>query len=249
MEIWEGAKVEKISVKGDKCRVKLKKAGVEQELEARFVIGADGPNSVTRKSLFPELQVSYTVAQRECYQGSLNLPKDYSYIVFPHQQYRPNFWINPKGDCFTLEGGLRELKGEVRSILGTYGFREQKPLWKDGCINRALLYKHLSSGSFSSARGNVLLVGDAAGLKNPVNGEGIHTALKSGLLAASSIAKAARTGEAVSKIYIGELSPLLTALHLYYLKVEEIKAQVNKGLQTLDALTKAFEESIEAVDF
>ena len=96
MEIWEGTMVKKISANGDKCRVKLKKAGVDQELEARFVIGADGPNSVTRKSLFPELQVSYTTAQRECYQGSLSLPKNYLYIVFPRQQYRPNFWINPK---------------------------------------------------------------------------------------------------------------------------------------------------------
>lgn len=199
--------------------------------------------------MFPELQVSYTTAQGECYQGSLSLPKDYSYIVFPLQQYRPNFWINPKGDCFTLEGGLRELKGEVRSILATYGFGEQKPLWKDGCINRALLYKYLSSGSFLPAKGNILLVGDAASLKNPLNGEGIHTALKSGLLAGNSIVEATRTGDAVSKIYIGELSPLLAALHLYYAKVEEIKAQVSKGLQILAALTEAFEESIEAVDF
>jgi geranylgeranyl reductase family protein len=248
-EIWDGTMVKKITANGDKCKVKLQKAGVEQELEARFVIGADGPNSVARKSLFPELQVSYTSAQRECYQGSLNLPKDYSYIVFPLQQYRPNFWISPKGECFTLEGGLRELKGEVRSILAAYGFREEKLLWKDACINRALLYEHLSSGSFSPAKGNVLLVGDAAGLKNPLNGEGIHTALKSGLLAANSIVKAIRTGDAVSKIYIGELSSLLAALDLYYAKVEEIKKQVNKGLQTLSAFTEAFEESIEAIDF
>ena len=91
----------------------------------------------------------------------------------------------------------------------------------------------------------MLLVGNAAGLKNPLNGEGIHTALKSGLLAANSIVKATRTGDAVSKIYIGELSPLLAALHLYYARVEEIKVQVREGLQTIAVLTEAFEASVE----
>ena len=77
----------------------------------------------------------------------------------------------------------------------------------------------------------------------------IHTALKSGLLAANSIVEATRTGDAVSKIRISQLNPLFTTLHLYYARVEEIKAQVSKELQTLSALREAFEESIEAIDF
>jgi flavin-dependent dehydrogenase len=250
VEIWEGPTVRSVCADDSRCRVKIKKEGVEEELESRFVIGADGSNSITRKSLFPELQVNYTTAYRECYQGSLSLEKGYSYIVFPLQQYRPNFWINPKRDCFTLEGGLKELKGEIRSILTPYGFGEPKPLWKDGCLSRALLFKHLLSGSFTPAKGNVLLVGDAAGLKIPISGEGIHTALKSGLLAANSIMEGTRTGQPVSEIYAGELSPLLGALTSCYVKVEEIKAQASKGPQTLLAmLTEAFEESIEAAYF
>jgi len=249
VEIWEGALVKKISDNGTKCRVLLKKEDGEQEIETRFVIGADGPYSVTRKSMFPGLQMSYTTAQRECYQGSLSLPKDYSYIVFPRQQYRPNFWINPKGNYFTLEGGLRGLKGEVRRILADYGLGEQKPLWKDGCINRALLYNYFNSGDFLPAKGNVLLVGDAAGLKNPINGEGIHTAIKSGILAAESIAKAIKIGDSASKIYLAEINPLLIDLQLNYSKVERIKEQLNKGPQTLHTLREAFEESIKTINF
>jgi len=251
VEIWDGTSVKEINSNGNRCRVKLRKAGVKQELETRFVIGADGSNSVTRKSLFPELRVTYSTAYRECYQGGLNIEKESSYIVFPFKQYRPSFWINPKGGCFTLEGGgLGELKDEIRSILAASGFGEQKLLWKDSCVTRALLYQHLSSGSFSPAKGNILLVGDAAGLQIPVSGEGIGTALKSGVLAANSIVEATRTGQTVSKIYVGELSPLLATQHSYYIKLEEIKAQARKRPPAfLAVLTKAFEESIEAAEF
>ncbi|MGB9629960.1 MAG: NAD(P)/FAD-dependent oxidoreductase [Thermodesulfobacteriota bacterium] len=248
VEIWENVLVKKVIDNGVKCRIYMRKGGVEDELESRFVVGADGAYSITRNSLFPEFQITYTTAQRECYQGSLNLQKDYSYIVFPNQQYRPNFWINPKGDCFTLEGGLRELKDEVRNILMNYGLKEQKLLWKDGCINRALLHMYFSSGRFVPAKGNVLLVGDAGGLKNPINGEGIHTALKSGILAAESITESIKKEKKVSEVYLDKIQPLLADLALNYTKVEKIKAQLNRGIKTLSALIEVFEESIESIN-
>jgi flavin-dependent dehydrogenase len=250
VEVWDNASIRELATDGKTCRVVVRKAGITHELEARFIVGADGINSITRKLLFPELNAVCTPAYRECYQGSMNLEAGYTYIVFPAHDYRPNFWILPKGDCFTLEGGLRALRSEIRDLLTPCGFNDGRPLWKDGCLSRVQIIGHPYPDAYTSARGNVLLAGDAARLKIPVSGEGIGTALKSGILAADSIVESLRTGQEVSKIYTNELSPLLTTLQSFYLGLEEIKKDGQKGPKVLlDSLTRTFEETIEIVHF
>ncbi len=91
-----------------------------------------------------------------------------------------------------LEGGaIRELKDEARRMLAQdYGYElPAEPLWQDGCLSPAF-HNELLSGAFCPAKGNVLLVGDAGGLTLPISGEGIGSAMKTGLLAADCIIKA-----------------------------------------------------------
>ncbi|HEY0621002.1 MAG TPA: FAD-dependent monooxygenase, partial [Kribbella sp.] len=54
----------------------------------------------------------------------------------------------------------------------------------------------LSTWSWRPAPGRVLLVGDAAGLINPMTGEGIYYAVATGLLAGRAAAAAIRAGDA-----------------------------------------------------
>jgi flavin-dependent dehydrogenase len=56
----------------------------------------------------------------------------------------------------------------------------------------------LSSWSWRPRNGRVLLAGDAAGLINPMTGEGIYYAIASGLLAGQAAAQAIRSREAVA---------------------------------------------------
>ena len=76
VEIWERTKVIGVAQRRGGCTVTLEKAGQQQSLSARFVIGADGAASAVRKSLFPQLKVRYTAPTRECYKGSLDIEKD-----------------------------------------------------------------------------------------------------------------------------------------------------------------------------
>lgn len=225
-------------------KLSVRKAGVEQEIKARFVIGADGAYSSVRRAVYPGLDAPCSPALRECYQGTLPLDEEYCYVIFPRGTYRPSCWVCPKGDHFTLEGGgIREVGAEIRSLLAAYGWQEQPPLWKDGCVSRVLLVDHLATGAFTPARGNVLLVGDAAGLKIHVSGEGIGTAIKSALIAAESIAAALKAGREVAPLYIGELAPLVQTLESGYREVEQIKGSSGQAL--LDGLGREFEESLE----
>ncbi|HAR95856.1 MAG TPA: hypothetical protein DCR97_07840 [Deltaproteobacteria bacterium] len=250
VEVWDRSVVKGLASDGSRCSVVVEKQGATQELAARFVIGADGINSTIREFLFPELPATYTVAYRECYAGSLNLEQKTGHVVFPSGDYRPNFWILPKGDCFTLEGGLRVLRKEIGRILTPCGFQGGRPLWKDGCLSRVQLAGHPLPDAETSARGNVLFTGDSARLKIPVSGEGIGTALRSGILAADSIVESLASGRQVSDLYSKGLRPLLASLYSFSLDLEQIKTGARKGPQSLlDELMVAFEKTIEATGF
>ena len=208
--VWEKAKVLRIESQEKHGRIRVAFPEGEQTLTAEWIIGADGAASAVRKSLFPGLPREYSIPLRECYSGSLNLDKDYFHWFFPRSRPRPRFNVNHKGDFFLIEGsGIRELREDINRTLAAYGFDpSSRPVWKDGCLIPRL-HGPLRTGSFSPARGNILLIGDAAGLLLPITLEGIGTALKSGLLAAEAIGRSAKSGREAGAVYLRALKPLL----------------------------------------
>jgi flavin-dependent dehydrogenase len=247
VKIWEEVKVIRVNQKAGTCTVTMMQGKTPQELKSRFVIGADGGASAVRKSLFPLLKVQYSVPLRECYDGALDLEKDYFHWFFPKCRSRPRFGLNHKGDCFLIEGsGIKELRNEINQILVKYGFNtKSKAIWKDGCLIPRL-HEALITGSFSPAKGNILLIGDAAGLLFPITFEGIGTALKSGILAADSVAQAVKQGEEAAGIYLYELKPVLNAIKSLIFLSERLKHETDNGSEAISiALKEAYEETLK----
>jgi len=247
VEIWEGAKVIEVNQKAGACTVTMMQGKTSQKLKSRFVIGADGGASAVRKSIFPQLKVQYSVPMRECYEGALDLEKGYFHWFFPKHRSRPRFGLNHKGDCFLIEGsGIKQLRNEINQILTQYGFNPNtKALWKDGCLIPRL-HEALMSDTFSPAKGNILLIGDAAGLLFPITFEGIGTALKSGILAADSVARSIKEESEAAGIYLQELKLILEiirSLHSWNKKLEQ--AATKGGVELSKALTAAYGETLK----
>jgi flavin-dependent dehydrogenase len=212
-EVRTQARVTRVESDGQIIRLTLNGPDGDEPLSARWVIGADGANSAVRKSLFPGLKTSYSTPIRECYPGSLRLDQNYFHWFFPRGRPRPRFNVNHKDDFFLIEGsGIRELRADISRILADHGFDpSQKPIWRDGCLIPKL-HQNLIDGSFLPARGNVLLVGDAAGLIFPITFEGIGSALKSGFLAAEAVGQSARDGRETADVYRDLLRPVLKTI-------------------------------------
>ncbi len=63
VEVRDRAKVASLEQRGKRCIVRLD----GEEIETRFVIGADGARSTIRKLMYPRLEVTYRTVYRECY--------------------------------------------------------------------------------------------------------------------------------------------------------------------------------------
>jgi geranylgeranyl reductase family protein len=170
-----------------------------ETLNARYVIGADGANSVIRKlaglkaprSIIGaiEVEVPITPELKTRYGDS---------PVFIFDQPREGYsWIFPKGENLSVGignlGQNPDLRKHLNRIMAAHGIT----------LEGLKIHGHPIPVYNPDSRintGRVLLAGDAAGLADPFSGEGIRPAIKSGRIAAESILAEA-TADYRTRIY------------------------------------------------
>jgi geranylgeranyl reductase family protein len=168
------------------------------------IIGADGANSTVRKTCWPQ-------SQRAQKAVGLGLVADVAAAQLQTAEMRdacsrlPHVffgltpwgygWIFPKGETLSVGvGGLLGQRVALRTALQWLVSEH----FREGVWESLRIYGHpLPVGNFqrTAGRGNILLVGDAAGLVEPVTGEGIAFALQSAQLAATSALAALSRGK------------------------------------------------------
>ena len=150
--------------------------------ESRVVVAADGPESrfaeelkLFKKKLWVRA-VEYKIKFRMEEQDFLQ--------IFLNEKYKNGYaWLFPRGDEINVGvGGKGNLKLMLDEFCKSLGLKGEKKLISGILPQDYVLKKFCKS--------NVLIVGDAAGLTNPIFSGGIHPALFSGKLAAEVISKA-----------------------------------------------------------
>ncbi len=197
-------------------------------ISADFVIGADGANSLVAKemNLSDEASALYGFAIRGYLEASVDTPVislfDEKSIGGESNVLFPGYgWIF--SDCEGMANfgvGMGVLGDKKNASMATRALLPYLELLKrQGWIKSSKFDPATKLGGWLKmgyhgiipARENVLLIGDAAGLVNPLQGEGIYAAMDSGMRAASAISS--NPGNA-AQIYRQELEKN----HAVYLK-------------------------------
>lgn len=247
-EIWQSARVTGVNQEEQSFSVKLEKDKQSHEVKARFVIGADGATSVVRQSLFPELQLTCVQIYEECYRGELDLDGNYFHWFHPLEHSPAIIAVHRKDNITVIDFGhiigyLKPFITWAKDFLAKNHYFDisQQPIWRGGCLE-PIFPKGLINHTLLPAKGNALLVGEAAGFILPVTGEGIGAGIKSGLLAADSIINAIKSGVQPDRTYLAGLEtafPTFSELLPWIKKIEaERRAPSARLLEVLVAANR-----------
>ncbi len=222
-------------------------------LHARILVGADGAYSSVRGSIgLPPVQ-RRAVAIR----GYAPVPPERrgaQVIVFADRRQPAYAWSFDRGDGLA-NIGYGELRGAGEAAPPTRAMflaavEEMLPgSTAEGTQWRAS-HLPLSSWSWQQPDGRVLLVGDAAGLVNPVTGEGIYYAVATGVLAGRAAAAAVRDGnEAEAGRRHRQAVRALLGRHLRHTdaasRLVSVPAVVTAGLRAAARDQQVFDDLVE----
>jgi geranylgeranyl reductase family protein len=181
VEVREGAAVRDVEESTDRVTVRTRGSS----WSARVVIGADGVNSAVSRALPGHEARSIGVA----YEGEATFtePTLESDVLFDFRKFPGGYgWIFPKRDHYSVGGYAQD--GNVRRVVRLYDeFCAEMPQLVSCDTYRRRGYRIPQGGpprKLNTQR--LMLTGDAGGLVDPLTGEGIYYALRSGQLAAEA---------------------------------------------------------------
>ena len=221
---------------------------VDDELAAGVVVGADGAYSVVRRAAGLPAVGRRAIALR----GYVATPPQWTgkqVIAFDQRHAQAYAWCFDRGDGLANVGyGAFGTDGLTRqTLLERLG--DLLPGAEDGDDWRGH-HLPLSSWRWTQPGGRLLLAGDAAGLINPMTGEGLHYAVATGALAgrAAAAAVAARRPETAGARHRRAVRELL-GRHLRHTataaRLSAVPAVLTAGIAAADRDQGVFDDLVD----
>jgi geranylgeranyl reductase family protein len=205
-EIREGHRVMAFAKDHAGIEVWLEGSDRKRRLTAQLLIGADGSSSVVGRVMrgHGALDDDRIIAVRGYFDG-VNGPGSQADLYFTTESFPGYCWLFPTG-ASTANVGV----GMILKTLPPQGDHLRKLLLRlietDDALHKRLASARLVdniigwplttyNGRLSLVGDRVILIGDAAGLINPLNGEGIQNALVSARFAADTVMACMEQGD------------------------------------------------------
>ena len=245
-----GTKIETITRTDGIWKLNGKNAEGEIEIEANFLVGADGDHSLLLRYL-GERKIdrdNYAGAVRQYWRGVEGLhPGNLLEVYFPKRLPLSYFWIFPLPDGRTNVGyGMASNYIAKKNINVRQAFEEL--IKTDPVLSARFKNAHpeetvkgwgipMSGSKRKPAGDGWLLVGDAASMVCPTSGEGIGSGMISGYVAAKFIQRASQQNDFSEKMfanYYREIHKRLTTEEKVYRFVNSIPPRFfSMGINTI----------------
>ncbi len=215
-------------------------SGEEMSFQAEYLVGADGVSSMVRRSLSLESAADFLIVGQQLWSNRRHSDlEDNFYGFFRGDISIAYSYAIPKGDDILIGTGVRPrqtphafdaLDRFKEWLVDDFNFDDSTMLKKETWA--------IPFGYFIPGTGNTLLVGDAAGLCNPLSGEGIRLGIESGEAAGSAISKA-KEGNDLLQYYIREvdgIARMVLDLHKFVVtstdesRQEFVRQELTRGI-------------------
>ncbi|POT55767.1 colicin M resistance protein CbrA [Citrobacter amalonaticus] len=190
VQVYHDSLCRKVWREEDKWHVIFRADGWEQQITARYLVGADGANSLVRRYLYPQHQIRKYVAIQQWFAEKHAVP--FYSCIFDNAVTDCYSWSISKDGYFIFGGAYPMKDGQARfdalkAKMEAFHFQFAQPVKSEKCT---VLFPSRWK-DFVCGEENAFLIGEAAGFISASSLEGISYALDSAALLKSVLIQGA----------------------------------------------------------